>query len=220
MTHLPSSTIQRRRILALSGGLLLTSLSGCKPSPTHTAIPPNATVLALGDSITHGTGAAKGEDWPSLLADTTGWHLVNAGIPGDTAQHARTRLDALLQAHQPTLVIVELGGNDFLQRRSTKLVKEDLRDIVRRSRTAGAQVVLVAVPEPSLLAAVASRLSDAELYQALADEESILLIQDVIAEILSDKTHRSDAVHPNAQGYRQMAQAMHGRLQSWGFSGR
>lgn len=215
----PSGRWSRRVCAGLLTAALLLSLLGCQPKPTLPALAPGTTVLALGDSITYGTGASPGQDWPRLLAELTGWDIVNAGVPGDTAQHARTRIGALLAQHQPTMVIVELGGNDFLRRRSPDLVKEDLRDIVRQARADGAQVALMAVPAPSLLGAVVSRLSDAPLYQALANEEGVVLVEGVISMVLSDEGLRADPIHPNAEGYRQMAQALHRRFQALGWVG-
>ncbi len=180
-------------------------------------MPAGAKVLALGDSITFGTGAAPGEDWPRLLADRIGWDIVNAGVPGDTAQNARSRLAPLLSEHQPALVIIELGGNDFLRRRAPALVKEDLRDLVRQAKAQGAQVVLVGVPAPNLLAAVASRLADAPLYPELAKEEGVALVADVLSEVLSDPALQADPIHPNARGYQQLAEGLYQRLQALGF---
>lgn len=192
-------------------------LVGCQRASSWSAIPTGAKVLALGDSITFGTGAAPGEDWPRLLADRTGWDIVNAGVPGDTAQNARSRIGSLLSEHQPALVIIELGGNDFLRRSAPALVKEDLRDLVRQAKAQGAQVVLVGVPAPNLLAAVASRLADAPLYPELAREEGVALVADVLSEVLSDPALRADPIHPNARGYQQLAEGLYQRLKALGF---
>jgi len=199
---------------------LLAPLIGCSKPPTQKAIPAGATVLAFGDSITHGTGAAIGEDWPTLLAAKTGWNLVNAGVPGDTAQAGQARIASLLSQHQPALVIVGLGGNDFLRRWPAAQVKEDLRAILRQVKAAGIPAVMLAVPAPSLLAAVASQLSDAPLYQALASEEGVVLVEDVIARVLSDSALKADAIHPNAEGYRRMAEQIYASLQRSGLVAR
>jgi acyl-CoA thioesterase I len=213
---LPAVPTRRAALGALSAVLAL-SLFGCRQSPTQAVIPSGATVLAFGDSITHGTGAEKGEDWPTLLAAKTGWNLVNAGIPGDTAQGGRARIASLLSQYQPALVIVGLGGNDFLRRRPADQVKEDLRDILRQVKSNGTPVVLLAVPAPSLLAAVASQLSDSPLYKALAEEEGVVLLEDVISTVLSNNALKADPIHPNAEGYRRMAEAIHKALQRSGF---
>jgi len=104
-------------------------------------------VLAFGDSVTFGTGAGSSEDYPALLATATGWNIINAGIPGDTAQKGQSRIESLLKQHNPQLVIIGLGGNDFLRRRPEQAVKEDLRNIVVQVQNSGAIAALIAAPE-------------------------------------------------------------------------
>lgn len=206
---------RRRFILSLALSALL---AACGKAAKLPAIPRGASVLAFGDSVTFGTGAAEGEDWPTLLAAMTAWDIANAGIPGDTAAAGRTRIGPLLDEFRPALVIVELGGNDFIRRRSHNAVKEDLRSIVREARQAGVQVVLVAVPELSLLGAVAGRPSDAALYAELADEEGVPLVPDVFSSILARPELCADRIHPNARGYQAMAAGIHAALQSIGLA--
>lgn len=206
----------RRSLLLWPAALAL--LSACQQKPTGARVALGHTVLAFGDSVTHGTGADPGQDWPSLLAATTGWQIVNAGVPGDTAQAARWRLAPLLKAHQPALVIVELGGNDFLRRRAHAAVKEDLRALLQTAGAAGAQTVLVGVPELSLMGALTGRLSDADLYADLAKEEKVPLVPDVFSDVLSNPAWRADPIHPNAAGYREMAARLHTALVELGIA--
>ena len=152
---------RRTFILMLAAGLF----AGCGKLKKLPALPPGSGVLAFGDSVTWGTGAGPDEDWPSRLATATGWRIHNAGVPGDTAEAARTRLPALLAAQRSALVIIEIGGNDFLRRRPVAAVKEDVRQLVRTAAASCARVVLVAVPELSLLGALTQRPSDAALYR-------------------------------------------------------
>lgn len=175
-------------------------------APTYDPLPPGTVVLAFGDSVTYGTGAGRDNGYPVRLAELTGWEVVNAGIPGDTAKNARSRIDEALDTVRPALVIIELGGNDFLRRAQPSLVKEDLRAIIRSVRAAGAIPVVVAVPQVSLFGAATGTLSDAGIFEELADEERIVLIEGVFARVLSDDALRADRIHPNAEGYREMAQ--------------
>jgi len=195
------------------------ALAACGKQQRLTVIPPGSRVLAFGDSVTYGTGAGPGEDWPALLAQRTGWQIANAGIPGDTAEAAKTRLPAALGEHAPALVIIELGGNDFLRRRSDKAVKEDLRQMIEMVRRAGAQAVLVAVPEFSLLGVVARRPSDSPIYRELGKEEQVPVIEDVFSDILGRPELCADQIHPNAQGYQVMAAGIHTALQKTGLAG-
>lgn len=181
------------------------ALAACNGAPQYDPLPPGTVVLAFGDSVTHGTGAREGEDFPTQLAQITGWEVVNAGIPGDTAKRAVNRIDAELARVRPVVAIIELGGNDFLRRRPQLHVKEDLRTIITATREAGAIPVLVAVPGASLFGAAIGSLSDAPIYAELADEERVLLIEDVFVDVLSDDALRADRIHPNAAGYRVFA---------------
>ena len=199
---------------------LLFAVSACTKPPVATVVAPGASVLAFGDSVTYGTGAAPGEDWPTRLAESTGWQIVNAGIPGDTAENGRERLGALLDEHRPALVIIEIGGNDFLRHRPAAAVKEDLRSMIRAARATRAQVALVAVPELSLLGAVTGKPKDSPIYRALADEEKVPLIASVFANVLAQPELCADRIHPNANGYRQMASQMHAALTEAGLIGK
>ncbi|MDI9244741.1 GDSL-type esterase/lipase family protein [Marinobacter sp. CHS3-4] len=202
--HAIADAAQRLRMPVLLALFLL--ITACSDSsPRYQPLAQDSVVLAFGNSVTHGTGAGKGEDFPSLLAKDTGWTVVNAGIPGDTAREARGRIGGLLQKHEPDLVIVELGGNDFLRRQSANQVKEHLREIITAVRRSGAIPALVAVPEFSVFGASVGSLSDSPIYAELAEEERILLIDGIFSEVLSDEGLRADRIHPNASGYRKMA---------------
>ena len=185
--------------------LVVLSACGCAESHRFETLPPGAVVLAFGDSITAGMGAPPGLDYPTRLAAETGWNVVNAGVSGDTAREAGGRLAPLLASHNPALVIVELGGNDFLRQAPARQVRSHLQAIIREARSSGALVALVAVPRISLLRASVGALEDSPIYAELASEESILLIGDVLSDILSDDRLRADEIHPNAQGYEQLA---------------
>ncbi|RJX32101.1 MAG: arylesterase [Oxalobacter sp.] len=196
--------------------IMLFCLVSCGRQPKMASVPPGSVVLAFGDSVTYGTGAQSGEDWPTLLAQKTRWQIVNAGIPGDTALNGKDRIAALLEQHRPVLVIIEIGGNDFLRRRSHAAVKEDIRQIITTSRSSGAEIVLVAVPEFSMFAVVAEKPSDAPLYAELGKEEKIPVIAGVFSGVLSQMALRADTIHPNAKGYRVMADGLFAELKKIG----
>ena len=187
---------------------LLLSLLGCSSRPPVTPVPSGSMVLAFGDSVTAGVGAGSGEDWPAHLQTISGWQIKNAGQSGDTAEAAATRLGIELEQVRPALVIIEIGGNDFLRRRPPAAVKEDIRVLIQSARASGARVVLVAVPALSLLAAASGHLSDAALYAELAEEEKLPLVENVFSEVLSDPALRADPIHPNQRGYEKMAQGI------------
>lgn len=211
-------TTFRKTFVAL---LFFFSLVACKDAPKYQPLAHGAVVLAFGDSVTYGTGAKHGEeDYPTRLAERSGWKVVNAGIPGDTARQAKSRIGNVLGEVNPALVIVELGGNDFLRRHAVTEVKEDLRTILRAVKEAGAMPVLVSVPELSVFRASVGNLADSAIYAELAKEEGVLLVENVFSGVLSDVSLRADQIHPNAQGYRVLADGIVDALSGVGLMGR
>lgn len=201
--------------------LAVFALAACGPSaPRLPALPAGSVVLAFGDSVTHGTGAAPGEDYPARLAAISGWQVLNHGVPGDTAQAARARIEAVLEDTRPALVLLEIGGNDFLRRRDEAAVKADVRALVEAVRRQGAQPVLVAVPRLSPLGAAVGRLKDSALYAELAREERVPLVAEVFSGVLSDPDLRADPIHPNARGYQRLAEGIAGSLAESGLLAR
>ena len=199
-------------------GLSSLVLLACGRRPKLSALPAGTPVLAFGDSVTYGTGADRGEDWPTLLAGLTGWQVINAGVPGDTAAAGTARIQALLDEHKPKLVIIEIGGNDFLRRRPADAVKRDLKTLVDASRAAGAIPLLIGVPEPSVMTVVAGKPTDSPIYAELGKEEKIPVISDVFSDVLSRPELCADTIHPNAAGYRRLADNLYSELKQTGLA--
>lgn len=127
----------RRRLLAALAATALLAACGKRASKAQ-ALAAGSTVLALGDSLTSGVGATANTAYPAVLQELTGWRVVNGGISGDTTAQALARLPALLQEHQPRLVIVSIGGNDFLRQMSAAAARDNIRAICRTAADAGA----------------------------------------------------------------------------------
>ena len=203
-------SVTRRGFAARVGGagLLLVTLAGCaRDKKTAQPVPPGSTVLALGDSLTFGTGASAETCYPTVLAVLTGWNVVNAGVPGDTSAQALARLPALLAEHQPKLVIVSIGGNDFLRKLPESDTRAHVHAICKQSLDAGAQVLLVAVPRATVAAAL-GQMTDHALYAEVAKDLKIPLQREAWGEVLAQPDLRADAVHANARGYAQFARSV------------
>jgi acyl-CoA hydrolase len=205
-----------RRLWLLTAALAATAGCSRRAGPAATTVPAGATVLALGDSITAGVGAEPAASYPAQLAELTGWNVVNAGVSGDTSAQALQRLPALLTEHRPALVIVSIGGNDFLRRIGAAETEQHLRRIVAVARDASAQVVIVAVPQPSLTAAAGLGLSDHPVYARLADELKLPLHAQGWSRVLGDDKLKSDQIHANAAGYRAFAEGLVSTLRAAG----
>ena len=205
-------SVTRRGFAARVGGagLLLVTLAGCgRDKKTAQPVQPGSTVLALGDSLTFGTGASADTAYPAVLAGLTGWHVVNAGVPGDTSAQALARLPALLAEHRPKLVIVSIGGNDFLRKLPESDTRANVHAACKLALESGAQVLLVAVPRATVAAAL-GQMTDHALYAEVAKDLNIPLQREGWGEVLAQAELRSDQVHANAKGYAQFARSVQG----------
>ncbi len=172
---------------------------------------PDAVILAFGDSLTHGTGAADTQSYPAQLARLIGREVINAGVPGEITSSGRQRLPDLLDKYQPGLLILCHGGNDLLRKLDQNATRNNLQAMLSAARERGIPVILLGVPRPGLFL-----LESAELYEQLAEEQGLPFDGNVIAAVESDNTLKSDPIHPNAEGYRQIAQAVHRLLRDSG----
>lgn len=202
------------RVLLTLAVLLLAACS----QPKEAALPPGARVLALGDSLTAPHGVQPGQDWPTLLGTKTGWVVINAGISGDTSAGALQRLPALLEEHNPQLVLVSLGGNDMLRRLPQDQTTANLGRMLARVKAHGARAVLLATPKPSLAGAVFNKLSAADFYRQVAKDHQVPLIEDAIPEVLSDTQLKGDQIHPNAAGHALLAKKILEALRKIGYA--
>ncbi len=182
------------------------------------AIPPGSRVLALGDSITAGAGVAPEQAWPYLLAGRTGWVVVNGGVSGDTSDGGLKRLPALLEENQPVLVLVALGGNDMLRRIPRQETVANLVQILDLVKAHGAKPVLLATPQPTVAGAVFQHLSPAEFYEQVAEEQRVPLIENAIADVLSDPELKGDPLHPNVTGHALLSEKIFEELKAIGYA--
>ncbi len=157
-------------------------------------------VICFGDSLTEGVGASPGHDYPTLLSRELGSEAINAGVGGDTTQMALDRIDRDVLQRDPRLVIVELGGNDFLQKVARDQIFANLDEIVRRIQKKGAMVVLVGV-QPGLWGDETR--AD---YQRIARARKAVFVPNILDGILTDPQLKSDEIHPNDQGYEKITQ--------------
>ena len=192
-------------------------LSACDQAKEDVILP-GSRVLALGDSITAGAGVKLEEAWPYLLAGRTGWVVINGGVSGDTSGAGLKRLPSLLNEHKPVLVLVALGGNDMLRRIPPQETVANLERIIALTRAQGAKPVLLATPNPSLMGAVFQNLSAADLYREVAEAQQVPLIEDAIADVISDPQLKVDPLHPNAAGHTLLSEKILKGLQSIGYA--
>jgi lysophospholipase L1-like esterase len=192
-------------LIALTGLLVLN-----KEVP-QTAPARSGVILAFGDSLTYGYGADRHQSYPAMLQRMSGVRVINAGISGETSSEGLRRLESLLKQHHPDLLILCHGGNDILQRLPREALRSNLSGMVHMTRAYGADVLLVGIPDIASLG-----FSPLPLYEEVADADDLIFESSVIGKIMRDARLKSDRIHPNAEGYRLMAEAFYDLLKDNG----
>ena len=161
------------------------------------------TVLVLGDSLSAEYGIARGAGWVTLLeqrlkAEKINASIVNASISGETTSGGKARLPELLGQHRPSVVVIELGGNDGLRGLPLAAAEANLRTMIQESQKAKAKVLLVGMQiPPNYGREYASRFSG--LYQKLSKETKVPLVPFLLEGVASKpQLFQADRIHPLA----------------------
>ena len=181
---------------------LLLSIVGCKGKNGITPLSADATIFCFGDSLTFGTGAEPGKSYPDELARLINRQVINAGIPGETSGEALARLAGELDHSRPKLLILCTGANDILRRMDLGQAAANVREMVKLARERKIDVVLIAVPQWGL------GLTPAPFYREVGKELGVPVEERVLAQVLQRSDLKADQVHPNAGGYRKIAEAV------------
>jgi lysophospholipase L1-like esterase len=189
----------RATLLALAALVVV----ACGPSVPKTAkLDTGAVILAFGDSLTFGTGASPQQAYPAVLAGLVARKVVAAGVPGETSEEGLARLPGVLDEVKPQLLVLCHGGNDFLRKMGEAAAAANVREMIRLAQSRGIAVVLLATPKPGFGA------SKVKFYEEIATEFAIPVEADVLADVLGSRSLKSDLVHPNAEGYAEIAAAV------------
>lgn len=197
--------MQMNYVWWIGGGiaLLLTLwwvFSGGQSVTSFTNYPPrNETIVAFGDSLVQGVGATEGNDLFSQVSKLTGKRILNKGVSGNTTQDGLNRLDEILDL-KPGVVIVVLGGNDYLRQVPRAETFSRLRTIVSELQNAGAVVVVAGVR-----GGIVSDNFEAE-FEALTEEYKTGYVSNILAGLIGREQYMSDAIHPNDAGYALIAE--------------
>ena len=174
--------------------LVLANSASAEPPPT---------VLVIGDSLSAAYGMDIEQGWVHLLSEKLSDQspratVVNASISGDTTGGGAQRLPSLLEQHEPSVVIIELGGNDGLRAYPIKQMRANLATMTQASLEQGAKVLLLAAEAPPNLGRRYTTLFR-ESYSQLANDENVVALPFIVESIfLSSDLMQSDRTHPNA----------------------
>ncbi len=190
--------------------LILFSLS--QKESNIQSLSPKDTILAFGDSLTYGYNTKPTESYPALLKQLTGYKIINEGVLGNTSVDGVKRLAPLLEDSNIKLMILCFGGNDIIQGLSKEKLKNNLKTMIQLAKEKNIKVLLISVPYLNIFG-----LSDMQLYEEVTEEENVALLSGMLAEILEQPALKSDQIHPNALGYKIMAEKIYKKLKEEGF---
>ena len=162
-------------------------------------------ILVFGDSISAGYGLPLEQGWVELLrsrlkAQGYGYQVVNASVSGETTAGGLARLPRALELHHPSIVILELGGNDGLRGLPIAQMRTNLTQMTSLSTAAGAKVLLLGMRMPPNYGPEYTK-QFAMVFSDLATEKKISLVPFLLTDIaLSPALLQADDIHPNAQG--------------------
>ena len=179
--------------------LVLVLISCSDSSSNLNLLSGDDTILAFGDSLTYGTGAKQGEDYPTLLSKLTNLSVINAGVPGEISSKGLVRLPELLDKYNPKLLILIHGGNDILKKLPRTEQKSNLIEMIALAKEKNIEIAMLGVPEPGIF------LKSAEIYEQIAIETNVPIELSLLPDILGDNSLKSDIAHPNQKGYQKMA---------------
>jgi len=159
-------------------------------------------IVFFGDSITAGKGAGAGEDFPSLIGKTLNIPIVNAGVSGSTTHDALLRINKDVISKNPSIVVIELGGNDLLEHVDIGVSRRNFDSILSKISTTGAKIVVLDVKF-----FVFHQKYETD-WRDLAKKYNAVYAPDILEGIIADPRLKFDDIHPNAKGYQKIAEKL------------
>jgi acyl-CoA thioesterase-1 len=184
-----------------------------------TAASARQVILVLGDSISSAYGIDKEQGWVALLqqrldSQYPGWEVINASVSGDTTRTGLKRLAPALDAHRPTILIVELGGNDGLRGLPFSEIRESLSSIVETARQRDVQVLLAGIRLPPNYGEAYNSIFTG-IYSEVAGKYDISLVPQLMYQVAEkSELMQEDGIHPTAEAQPQLLENVWVELES------
>ncbi|CCK78208.1 MULTISPECIES: GDSL-type esterase/lipase family protein [Desulfobacula] len=200
------------KTIIITSTVILVSLAVLFSFPSSYKIknadPIGETIVCFGDSLTYGTGATKGMDYPSQLSRLIDIEVINSGVPGDTTEKALNRIDKIINMN-PRIVLITIGGNDLKNGVKKEIAFKNIEQLIHIIQKNGALVILGGIDVPFWGRGFGRG------YIELAEKTGSVLVQNIFKDIFGKPRLMSDSIHPNNQGYTIMAKHFYKALKPY-----
>ena len=200
--------MRRNRVLLLAFiSLCVLALVGCAKREIKNLGSKGKNIICFGDSITFGYGAIAGEDFPTQLGKLMNLPVINAGLSGDTSTEALARLDEEVLKKKPRLVLIEFGGNDFIKNVPMQDTIKNTEEMIDRIQARGSMVAVVDISSGLFMRAYRGA------FARIAAKKDAIFIPSLLNKIITNPSMKSDFLHPNAAGYKEIARRIKNKIE-------
>ena len=183
--------------------IIIFVVNGCAKKEIKNIDSQGKNIICFGDSITFGYGVNPGEDYPTVLSKMFGTPVINKGVDGDTSDEALKRFKTDVLENDPLFVIIEFCGNDFLKKIPQATTVNNIRQMVGLAQAKGAMVAIADISAGLFLANYRTA------FNTLSKETDSIFIPSLLGGIITNPSMKSDFLHPNASGYKIVAQRIY-----------
>ena len=175
------------------------------PARHVAAVEYEGTIVAMGNSLTEGYGLDAQDAYPAMLESMLkekgySYRVVNAGISGETSTAAASRIDWVLRL-APDIVILETGANDAFRGVETRIIEQNISNIIQTLKAQDIVVVLAGMKMVTNLGRTYTSAFE-RLYHRLAQDHEVIFMPFFLKDVAgASELNLSDGIHPNARGY-------------------
>jgi len=161
-----------------------------------------AEIIVFGDSLAAGVGSTDGEGFVDDLSFTLNRKITTLGVSGNTTRDGLMRINDVLDRNAQ-IVIISLGGNDFLRRVPKEEVERNFNKIISKIQNDGSMVMILGTP------------GYGNLYEELAESHGAAYVPNILKGLIGRDAYMSDTVHPNDVGYNRIAEKIEPKLKKY-----